>query len=207
MFHSVAGALAATLSAAFLGAAAPASTVPAPSATALAVTVVTANGSGCPNATATARVLPDGSSFTIDFGGYFAWAGGDAPPTAFRRNCQFVIQVTRPEGLTYAVAGAEYSGFALLNEGVTGVQAARYYFQGQSATTVGSHQFTGPFADTWETEDAFAPDELVFAPCLYERNLNVNTEVRLTPQPATAELNAIVLDPSLTVHLEWQACA
>lgn len=214
MFRSVAGALAATLSAGLLGAVAPASTAraEAPVSTALAaavafdVTVVTANGSGCPNSTATARVLPDGSSFAIDFSGYFAWAGGDAPPTAFRRNCQFAIQVTRPAGMTYAVAQAEYSGFALLNDGVTGVQAAFYYFQGQSGTTVGRHQFTGPLADTWETADVFAPDQLVFAPCLAERLLNVNTELRLTTQPASADLNAMVLDPSITLRLAWRAC-
>jgi hypothetical protein len=105
------------LAAALLAAVAPASPVraatpasPASPATpaAFAVTVVTANGSGCPNSAATARVLPDGSSFTIGFSGYFAWAGADAPPTAFRRNCQFNIQITPPDGVTYAVASAEY---------------------------------------------------------------------------------------------------
>ena len=203
MFRTAAGALAA----AFLGAVAPASPVQAATATAFAVTVVTVNGSGCPNSTATARVLPDGTSFTIDFGGYFAWAGGDASPTAFRRNCQFAIQITPEEGMTYAVANAEYSGFALLNDGVTGVQAAHYYFQGQSATIAGSHQFTGPLADTWATTDAIAPEDMVFAPCLDQRNLNVNTELRLTPQPASADLSAMVMDPSITLHLAWRTCA
>lgn len=199
MFLAV-GALAATL----LGAVAPAVT---PRAAEFAVTVVTANGSGCPQSSATAEVQPDGSSFTVDFSGYFAVAGGDTSPTAFRRNCQFALQVTGPAGLTYAVAGADYSGFALLNDGVTGLQAAGYYLQGQPATAVRSHRFTGPLADTWQTSDTFTPAEMVFAPCTDQRLLNVNTEVRLTPQPAAADLNAMVVDPSLTLHLAWKACA
>jgi len=201
MFRT-AGALAAAL----LAAVAPASTVHAATATEFTVTVVTANGSGCPNSSATAHVLPDGSSFTIDFSGYYALTGGDTSPTAFRRNCQFAIQVSRPEGMTYAVANAEYSGFGLLNDGVAGLQGATYYFQGQSVTSSRSHRFTGPLADTWQTTDTFAPGELVFAPCSYDRLLNVNTELRLTPQPASASLNAMIMDPSITLRLAWRTC-
>ncbi len=180
MSRNAAGVRAATLPAAFaavlLAAAAPASAAQAAPADELAVTVVTANGSGCPNAPATAQILPDGTSFTIDFGGYVAWAGGGAPATAFRKNCQFSLQITAPEGMTYAVTKAEYSGFALLNDGVSGVQTARYYFQGQSSTTTVSHRFTGALTDDWRTADVFGPEQLVFAPCDTQRNLNLNTE-------------------------------
>lgn len=210
MFRNAAGARAATISAALtaalLAALAPISTVHAAAATEFAVTVVTVNGSGCPNSTATAQDRPDGSSFTIDFSGYLALAGDGASTTAFRRNCQFAIQITRPDGMTYAVAEAEYSGFALLNDGIVGVRAARYYFQGQPSTTAASHRFTGPLAEAWETVDVFSPDQLAFAPCSAERYLNLNTELRLTPQPATADLNAMVMDRRITLHLAWRAC-
>jgi hypothetical protein len=46
----------------------------------------------------------------------------------------------------------------------------------------------------------------VFAPCGVERNLNVNTELRLTSQPASADLNTMVMDPSITLRLIWRAC-
>lgn len=210
MFRNAAGTRAATISAALttalLAALAPISPVYA-AATEFAVTVVAANGSGCPNSTATAQVRPDGSSFTIDFSGYLAWTGDGAPATAFRRNCQFAIHITRPDGMTYAVAEAEYSGFTLLNDGTAGVQAAHYYFQGQSATTSLSHRFTGPLADTWAIVDVRDPHQMTFAPCFAERHLNLNTELRLTPQPATADLNAMVMDPRITLHLAWRACA
>ena len=218
MSRNAAGVRAATLPSAFaallLAAAAPASAAQAPPASAvqaapadeLAVTVVTANGSGCPNASATAQILPDGSSFTIDFDGYVAWAGGGAPATASRKNCQFSLQITAPDGMTYAVTKAEYSGFALLDDGVSGVQAARYYFQGQSSTTTVSHRFTGALTDDWRTADVFAPEQLVFAPCYAQRNLNLNTELRVTPQSPSADLNAMVMNPSITLHLALQPC-
>jgi hypothetical protein len=108
--------------------------------------------------------------------------------------------------MTYAVAEAVYEGFALLNEGVTGRQAAYYHFQGQSATAVGRHQFTGPLAENWATRDVFSPIQRVYAPCGAERLLSINTELRLTPQPPSADLNALFLDPYITVRLAWRAC-
>jgi hypothetical protein len=205
MSRTATGALAATIAAVLIGVVAPAS--PAQAApTPFTVSVVTANGSGCANTTATARVQPDGKTFTVEHFGFFAVSGGDSAVTAFRRNCQFVLNVSRPEGQTYAVAFAHYSGFALLNEGVTGVQAARYYFQGESETASGTHSFTGPRTESWETVDGFTPEELVWAPCDSERYLNVNTEVRVTPQAADAAFNAMVLDPIFTLGLVWKSC-
>lgn len=181
-----------------------ATVVPAPE---FSVEVVTANGSGCPDTSASARVLPDGSSFTIDFGGYYAWSGAGAPATAFRRNCQFSLQISRPDGLTYAVEEAQYSGFALLADGVTGLRATRYYFQGQSGTIVGSQQFAGPAAEVWESVDSFGPESLAFAPCFADRNLNVNTELRLRPLFGSTDLNVMVMDSTITMRLTWRTCA
>jgi hypothetical protein len=207
MVRTSAKALGAALAVALIGAVAPASIAQAaPAAAALAVSVVSANGSGCPNSAAEAHVQGDGSTFTIDFSGYYAYTGSDAPATAVRRNCQFSIQVTPPAGKTYAVEGAEYSGFGLLSEGITGVQSASYYIQGQTATTTVTHRFTGPFHRTWKTTDAFGDDELAFAACGVQRLLNVNTDLRLTPQPADASLNILVMDPTVTLHLTYKNC-
>lgn len=170
----------------------------------LIVEVVTVNGSGCPGSTATAEVLPDNSSFRITFSGYFAWTGAGAAPTDFRKNCQFNLRIQAPDGLTYAVEQAEYSGFALLGDGVTGLQAASYYFQGQAPTTSARHEFTGPVTDRWRTTDLFGPEELRFAPCDEERNLNVNTELRV--RPGADDLNVMVLDPTAEFRLTFREC-
>jgi hypothetical protein len=105
------------------------------------------------------------------------------------------------------VESARYSGFALLNDGASGIQAARYYHQAQTATLSGSHTFTGPLAETYQTQDVFAPAHQVFATCGVQRLLNINTELRLTPQPGAEQFNAMVLDGSITVDLAWKRCA
>jgi hypothetical protein len=204
MIRTATGGLVTTLSVALL-AVAPASAAhaAAPAALdALDVSVVTANGSGCPSSGATAQAL-DSSSFTVDTASFYAWSGDSAPTTDFRKNCQIALQITQPAGWTYAVESADYSGYALLGDDVTGLQAAHYYFQGSSDTASASHSFAGPFAGSWNTSDA--PDSQVFAPCDAERNLNINTEVRVTA--GTTGLNWMYQDPSFTVHLTWQACA
>lgn len=200
--------LAATLAAVLVGAGAPASasSVASSEASSVAFSVVTANGSGCPSSTATVRPLPDGPGFAIDFEGYFAFTGEDAARTGFRRNCQFLVDVERPEGMTYAVAEAVYEGFALLSEGVTGQQVARYHFQGRPATLVGRHSLTGPLASNWTNRDVFSSVERVYAPCGSERHLSIGTELRVTPQPPSAELNAMFMDPSIVVRLAWRPC-
>ena len=199
--------LVATLSIGLLGAVAPATAAQAATPAGFDASVVTANGSGCPNGTASARTLSDGTSLAIDFDGYYAWSGGNASTTDFRHNCQFAIEISQPQGWTYAVEGADYSGFAVLDPGITGVQAAHYYFQGETATASGSHTFAGPYTGTWNVSDAFGPDELVFAPCDSALLLNVNTEVRVTPQTDVPEPSAVWLDPSFTLHLTWQPCS
>jgi hypothetical protein len=192
-------------------AAAPAAAGPgldAAAAPGFTVTVVGANGSGCPDATstATATASPDDSSFRVDFSGYLAWAGDGAPATAFRRNCQFTFQITAPDGLTYAVDQASYSGFALLSDDGTGSESTRYYFQGNSSTPTATHSFTGPQAEVWQATNDFPPDAQRFAPCYADRLLNINTELRLRPLPASSPTNVLVLDPSFTVHLTWRPC-
>ena len=170
----------------------------------LVVEVVTVNGSGCPGSTASVQVSPDNTSFRVVFSGYFAWTGPAAEPTDFRKNCQFSFQIQRPDGLTYAVERAAYSGFALLADGVTGLQAANYYFQGESPTTSARHEFTGPVNDRWQTTDVFDVAALRFAPCGQQRNLNVNTELRV--QPGASDLNVMVLDPAIDYRLTWRQC-
>lgn len=203
MIRTAAGGLLTTLSIALL-AVAPASAAQAAAPAALDVAVVTANGSGCPNATASAQSV-DSSTFTIGLSAYYAWSGDSAPTTDFRKNCQIALQIDQPAGWTYAVQGADYSGYALLEDGVIGTEAAHYYFQSETTTVTGSHPITGPYTGSWTATDAFTGDDLVFAPCDAERNLNINTEVRVTP--GTTGLNWMYLDPSVTVHLAWQACS
>src|SRR5690606_30490162 len=54
----------------------------------IVIKVATVNGSGCPQGTTAVAVSEDNTAFTVTYSDYLAQAGGDSPPTAFRKNCQ-----------------------------------------------------------------------------------------------------------------------
>jgi hypothetical protein len=145
-----------------------------PSGTVTAATV-TANGSGCPAGTAKVHVNRRNTGFRVVFDQYFAMAGRDAEPTARRRNCFLIVQMQVPSGWTYAIADAEYRGYAHLAAGTSAVQATTYYVQGSSDTKNLTHTINGPYDARFVTRDTGA---LVWAPCDQQRNLNINTELR-----------------------------
>ena len=109
----------------------------------IVINVATVNGSGCPAGTAAVAVSEDNTAFTVTYSDYLAQVGGDSDPTAFRKNCQLNLIVHVPQGFTYAIAEADYRGFASLQAGASGVQRASYYFQGSSQTAAKTHTFTG----------------------------------------------------------------
>jgi hypothetical protein len=176
----------------------------APAPDGVALEVVTVNGSGCP--AGTASLTQNRNGFRLNFSGYTALTGPSAAPTDFRKNCQFNIAVTKPDGWQFAVQRAEYGGFAWLAEGGTATQRASYYFQGMSATVTTSHQLNGPLLDHWETTDVPGGENLAFSPCGEDRNLNINTEVRASAGNSDEEsYNLIHLD-SASFRLTWRRC-
>lgn len=158
------------------------------------VAVATSNGSGCPGNTAEVTVLPRTSGFTVTYHDeYLARSGIGADPTDFRKNCQVNLAVDYPDGFTFAIVAASHSGFANLERGASGLQRWLHYFQGSSTTRIADHRFTGPFRDNWQTFDRLGAAERLWAPCDERRNLNVNTELRVTAgasDPNTASLMA-----------------
>jgi hypothetical protein len=192
--------------------AAPAHAGAVPPTVPVVIDVVTANGSGCPNADATAVVAPDNSGFTVRHRHFFATAGLGAGPTDFRKNCQINLQATIPDGYTYAIAGGDRDGFLHLPDGAAAVQRTTYYFAGSSQTATREYQFDGPYSDFWRTVDEFSDAELIWAPCNATRNLNINTEVRVrtgTSDPETS-LSFMLLGTSPTAvshyRLAWRLC-
>jgi hypothetical protein len=172
-----------------------------------AVNVITINGSGCPTATAVVRSSPDGRSLEVTFGGYFAWRGPGARPIDFRKNCIFSLLVPTPEGLTYAISGADYSGFANLQAGAIGLERASYWVQGSSQTTSIGHSFNGPMSDDWSTTDVIEVASLSYVPCDASRYFNINTELRVnagTSDPAA--LNLMAFGQAITFRLTWKSC-
>ncbi|MBB5119440.1 hypothetical protein AF335_20515 [Streptomyces eurocidicus] len=177
------------------------------------IDVVAVNGSGCPAGTAAVAVAGDNTAFTVTYSDYLAQVGVGSRPTDFRKNCQLGLNVHVPQGYTYAIAKADYRGFAHLERGATGLEKASYYFQGMSQTTSVTHRFSGPVSDNWRTTDVTAADALVYAPCGAQRILNVNTELRVsagTSDPATTN-SFMAMDSTdgsvnTLYHFSWKEC-
>jgi uncharacterized protein DUF4360 len=178
----------------------------------MVIDVVAANGSGCPWGTADVTVSPDNTAFTVTYSSYLAQAGAGAQPTDFRKNCQLALNVHVPQGFTYAIAGADYRGFAHLENGASGYQAANYYFQGASETTRTRHYFTGPRDGDWQTTDQVGVGSLSFHRCGETRYLNVNTELRVSsgssPKNTTSFLTMDSTDGNIATiyHVAWKKC-
>jgi hypothetical protein len=178
----------------------------------ITVDVVTVNGSGCPAGTANVAVAPDNTSFTVTYGTYVAWTGGGAKPTDFRKNCQLSLLVHLPQGFTYAIAQADYHGYAHLQQGASGVERASYYFQGQSQTVRASHSFDGSYTGDWHATDSTDVASLVYAPCGEQVGFNVNTELRVKAASSDpGGLNFMSMDSTHgsvnnVFHFAWKHC-
>ncbi|MEV5377456.1 DUF4360 domain-containing protein [Streptomyces nondiastaticus] len=179
----------------------------------IVIDVVAVNGSGCPAGTANVTVAPDNQAFTVTYSSYTAQVGVGAKPTDFRKNCQLSLNVHVPQGFTYAVAKADYRGFAHLEKGATGLERANYYFQGMQQTTFVNHHFAGPLHDNWQASDSTDIDAVVYAPCGAVRYLNINTELRVDagasdPTRTTSLLAMDSTDGSINTlyHFAWKPC-
>ncbi|MFC8917593.1 DUF4360 domain-containing protein [Streptomyces sp. WAC05374] len=179
----------------------------------IVIEIATVNGSGCPQGTAAVAVAPDNTAFTVTYSDYLAQVGVGSKPTDFRKNCQLNLIVHVPGGFTYAVASADYRGYAKLEPGATAVQKASYYFQGSPDTAQKSHPYKGPYDNNWQATDQTDWGQLVWAPCGVKRNFNINTELRVsagTSDP-TKTNSFIAMDSTdgdiRTVYrLAWKEC-
>ncbi|MCQ4079451.1 DUF4360 domain-containing protein [Streptomyces sp. RB6PN25] len=178
----------------------------------ITINLVTVNGSGCAPDTAAVAISPDNTAFTVTYSSYLAQAGGSSNPVDFRKNCQLVLNVHVPQGFTYAIAEADYRGFASLAAGASAEERANYYFQGMPETAYVPHDFTGPLSDDWENNDSTSVASLVYAPCGEDRDFNINTELRVaagTQNPSTTSF--ITMDSTdgsitTTYHFTWKQC-
>ncbi|MGK5642081.1 DUF4360 domain-containing protein [Streptomyces sp. URMC 126] len=179
----------------------------------IVIEIATVNGSGCPAGTAAIAVSPDNTAFTVTYSDYLAQVGVGSKPTDFRKNCQLNLIVHVPQGFTYAIASADYRGYAKLEPGASGTEKASYYFQGSSQTTPSSHSFRGPYGDNWQATDSVPVGALVWAPCGERRNFNINTELRVNGGTSdTTKTNSFMTmdstDGSINTiyHLAWKEC-
>lgn len=176
------------------------------------VSVVTVNGSGCKHGTADVEAAPDNTAFTVTYSDFLAQAGDRSIPTGFRKNCQMGVRVDIPQGFTFAIAEADYRGYADVQTGATGTERANYYFQGMSQTAVSSHVYNGPYNGDWQASDVTPVVALVFQPCGISRILQINAELIVnagTSSPQSTSFMAMdSTDGSVNTvyHFAWRQC-
>ncbi|MEQ4300726.1 DUF4360 domain-containing protein [Plantactinospora sp. B6F1] len=175
----------------------------------ITISVETVNGSGCPAGTAQVSTAADNTAFTVSYSDYFVLAGAGAKPTEFRKNCQLNLRVKIPQGFTFAVSQVDLQGFAYLQRGASGSQHSNYYFMGSSSNAQQSHEFTGPYSGVWRTSERAST--LIYAPCGQERNLNVNTELRVDVGDSESGTSFMAMDSTRgsvrsVYHLSWREC-
>lgn len=181
----------------------------APPSGRVTVEVVTVNGSGCPAGTAAVATAPDKTAFTVTYSDYLAERGPGVSPTAFRKNCQLSLKITIPGGFSYAVAQADYRGFAQLGRGAMLRQSANYYFMGSTPTASVGHVLNGPMSDDWQTTDKADLVSVVWSPCGEVRNLNVNTDLRVYGPAGVSNFASMDSSDggfSTKYHFAWRTC-
>ena len=189
----------------------PAADVSTPPSEQVTLDLQTVNGSGCPAGTATATMQSDNTGFRITYTAFLAQDGGAVANTDFRKNCQVNLLVNIPQGFTFAIAKADYSGRAHLETGATALERSNYYFQGSSDNNYVDHTFSGPLNGGWRATDITAAADLVYAPCGVVRSLNINTELRVDAGTSSAKTSYISMrasdgDVYTLVQFQWKQC-
>jgi len=178
----------------------------------IVIAVVTVNGSGCPANTAAVAVAANNTAFTVTYSNYLARVGPGSGATDFVKNCQLNLRVHVPQGFTYAIAEADYRGYAHLEPGATGQEQANYYFQGMPQTATVKHPLQTPYDDDWQVTETTDVAALVYAPCGEERNFNVNTQLKVNAGTSDPQKTSFIAmystDGSLktTYHFAWKQC-
>lgn len=177
----------------------------------VSIDVAAVNGSGCPPGTVAVVVAPGNDALVVTYDdAYHAQVGVGARPTDLRKNCQLNIRVRVPEGYRYAINGVGHQGRAGLAAGASGLLRSNYYYAGQSVNVARSHRFTGPLEADWQTTDEFDPASLIFSPCGAERNLNINTELRVNAGTSDRDTtnSSLTMDSttSSVYRFVWRTC-
>ncbi|GAA1609292.1 DUF4360 domain-containing protein [Actinoplanes couchii] len=181
-----------------------------PPAGQMTIQLVAMAGSGCAPGTADVAISPDNSAFTAIYSAYLAQAGPNIPVTENRKNCQLNVSVNAPAGFTFAIAKVDYRGYGYLRSGATAQQRANYYFQGMTVGAYANHAIGAPLDDNWLITDEVPIASQVYRPCGEQRNLNINTELRVARGSST-DVSYLTMDSTdgsiqTIYHFNWMRC-
>ncbi|MEU4619364.1 DUF4360 domain-containing protein [Actinoplanes sp. NPDC023801] len=178
----------------------------------MTISVGKVNGTGCKPGTATAQASQDNQAITISYSAYTAQVGPNVSPLESRKGCQLFLNVSVPSGYSFAIAKADYRGFAHLEKGASASHRAFYYFQGMNNSVTAERGVAGYYDDNWTITDEVGIESLNWSPCRASRYLVVNSSVQVnagSSDPATYSWMTVdSADVSLDTifQLTWKTC-
>jgi hypothetical protein len=188
----------------------------------MTIELVSVAGSGCVKDDFAVALADDLTAFTVSYNNYTAIAGGGHSILDSRKNCVLDIRVRVPGGFTYGIAAADMRGYAHLESNANATARLSFWFQGSPTTGYITHDIrastasnpgtlvTGLIDDDWQTSDSTPVASIVWASCSAQRNLNVNTQLRVIA-PASGPVSFVTqdaTDASITTlfHLAFMPC-
>jgi len=155
----------------------------------------------------------DRTSFTLIFSEYIAQIGPGVSLAQSHSNCRVNGNLHLPGGWQFSIASADYRGYVHLDEGLSALQEATYYVQGESAALPVSTPFNGPVDQDYHVHDDIPFQSTIWSPCGGTLPIYVNTQVRITKNtdtPASAQgiITADSIDGKITHKLgfQWRQC-
>ncbi len=174
------------------------------------VDVVGVSGSGCPAGTSSVVMSEDKTSFTINYGDFIVYAGGGAPPSASQKNCHITLRVNGADDYSYSFLGVNQRGYARLEMEATGDERTHLYFEEGSYGVQIGHPFSGRYISDWRVEDWVGPREMIWKPCGENRDLHLETELRVNAEgPDAAKTSLLSLnatDSEARYRFVWRRC-
>lgn len=186
------------------------------------VELVSVAGSGCNKDDFAVAIADDLTAFTVSYTNYTALAGEGHSLLDARKNCVLDVRIRVPGGFTYGIAAADMRGFTHLEANANASARLSFWFQGSPATAYVTHDIrrstatapgtlvTGVIDDDWQTSDATPVASIVWASCSAQRNLNINTQLRISSPSADPEslVTMDTTDGSLTTlfHVALMPC-
>lgn len=166
-------------------------------------------GSGCPAGSLTAALSEDRTDIFLQFNSFSAVSDFDTVFSESRKNCQILLDLEIPDGISIAVTDLKLQGFVSLEEGASAVVKSQIYFQGAHNNAQFSHRFLGSVEGSYEIEEVIASSERVFSSCHKKRALNINTQLRTSsPDGQLAFLSMSEMKGRVitTLHLDYRSC-
>ena len=166
-------------------------------------------GTGCPIGSLNTRLAGDLNSISLEFDSLAALAGPGVPFSLSRKNCQIMLDLQVPAGISYSVVDVDLAGYARLDEGAAGLQKTSYYFRGQREAGAFITEFEGGIDSDYRVQNSIPLSDRIWSPCGESRALNINTQVRVRThgeQSAVLTVDTLNARVNHVYGLEFRRC-